>query len=104
MGVLFPIAARLRRYCDREANRGDWSVNIAIFSAKRYDREFLNAANGSLHKLRFFEPHLNEAGLGSISEVFDAEPPFRPRGCIAQAWSVAEVLRAYMKTNDGAEG
>jgi glycogen debranching enzyme len=34
-----------------------------------------------------FEPHLSEAGIGSISEVFDAEPPFTPRGCIAQAWS-----------------
>jgi glycogen debranching enzyme len=33
-----------------------------------------------------------------ISEVFDAEPPFTPRGCIAQAWSVAEVLRCFMKT------
>ena len=34
----------------------------------------------------------------SISEVFDAEPPFTPRGCIAQAWSVAEVLRCLQKT------
>jgi predicted glycogen debranching enzyme len=42
--------------------------------------------------------HLGEAGLGSLSEVFDAEPPFTPRGCIAQAWSVAEVLRAWALT------
>jgi glycogen debranching enzyme len=41
--------------------------------------------------------HLDEACVGSISEVFDAEPPFIPRGCIAQAWSVAEVLRAWLK-------
>ncbi|RME00337.1 MAG: glycogen debranching protein [Calditrichaeota bacterium] len=34
-----------------------------------------------------------EAGVGTISEIFDAEPPHRPRGCIAQAWSVAEILR-----------
>jgi glycogen debranching enzyme len=34
----------------------------------------------------------------TISEVFDAEPPFAPRGCIAQAWSVAEVLRCLEKT------
>jgi predicted glycogen debranching enzyme len=40
-----------------------------------------------------FERHLDEACVGSISEIFDAEPPFTPRGCIAQAWSVAEVLR-----------
>jgi predicted glycogen debranching enzyme len=45
-----------------------------------------------------FEPHLREACVGSISEVFDAEAPYNPRGCIAQAWSVAEVLRAWVKT------
>jgi glycogen debranching enzyme len=50
------------------------------------------------HFLDGFEPHLAEAGIGSISEVFDAEPPFTPRGCIAQAWSVAEVLRCLAKT------
>jgi glycogen debranching enzyme len=45
-----------------------------------------------------FPAHLGEACIGSISEIFDAEPPFAPRGCIAQAWSVAEVLRAWIKT------
>jgi len=45
-----------------------------------------------------FSEHLSEAGTGSISEIFDAEPPYAPRGCIAQAWSVAEVLRAWVKT------
>jgi predicted glycogen debranching enzyme len=45
-----------------------------------------------------FANHLDEACLGSISEVFDAEPPFTPRGCIAQAWSVAEVLRCWVRT------
>jgi predicted glycogen debranching enzyme len=45
-----------------------------------------------------FVSHLNEACIGSISEIFDAEPPFTPRGCIAQAWSVAEVLRCMIKT------
>jgi len=48
--------------------------------------------------LRAFAGHLHDAGIGTISEIFDAEPPFRPRGCIAQAWSVAEVLRAYLLT------
>jgi predicted glycogen debranching enzyme len=45
-----------------------------------------------------FAAHLGEAGVGQISEIFDAEPPFTPRGCIAQAWSVAEVLRILVKT------
>ncbi len=42
---------------------------------------------------------LSEAGVGSIAEIFDAEPPFTARGCIAQAWSVAEVLRARRRVN-----
>ncbi len=44
-----------------------------------------------------FEPHLREAGLGSISEVFDGDPPHRPAGCISQAWSVAEILRIWIE-------
>jgi glycogen debranching enzyme len=47
--------------------------------------------------LKGFASHLHEASVGSLSEIFDAEPPFSPRGCIAQAWSVAEVLRCWLK-------
>ena len=46
-------------------------MNVAIFSTKKYDREFLNAANGSRHQLRFFEPHLNEETAG-LATGFDA--------------------------------
>src|SRR6266496_5463979 len=42
----------------------DQPVKVAIFSAKKYDREFLSAANSSRHELRFFEPHLNEETVG----------------------------------------
>jgi len=35
-----------------------------------------------------------------VSEIFDAEPPFTPRGCIAQAWSVAEILRTFVRTSE----
>jgi glycogen debranching enzyme len=45
-----------------------------------------------------FDEHLSEACIGSISEIFDAESPYTPRGCIAQAWSVAEALRCWVKT------
>jgi predicted glycogen debranching enzyme len=48
--------------------------------------------------LEGFQDHLNEACVGTISEIFDAEAPYWPRGCAAQAWSVAEVLRAWVKT------
>jgi predicted glycogen debranching enzyme len=44
-----------------------------------------------------FDSEMSQAGVGTIGEVFDAEPPFEPRGCIAQAWSVAEVLRCELK-------
>jgi glycogen debranching enzyme len=53
---------------------------------------------GAHRLLAGFRDHLNEACVGSISEIFDAESPFLPRGCIAQAWSVAEVLRCWEKT------
>lgn len=53
---------------------------------------------GPVHELlRGFERHLQEAAIGSISEIFDAQAPYTPRGCVAQAWSVAEVLRVAVK-------
>src|SRR5215475_4754706 len=51
-------------------------------------REFLKGPLGAL----------GEFGIGTIAEIFDAEAPYTPRGCIAQAWSVAEVLRCWAKT------
>jgi predicted glycogen debranching enzyme len=54
---------------------------------------------GARRFLEGFKSHLSEACVGSISEIFDAEEPFAPRGCVAQAWSVAEVLRCYVKTS-----
>ncbi len=45
-----------------------------------------------------FAAHRHEACVGSIAEIFDGEPPYTPRGCIAQAWGVAEVLRAWLAT------
>jgi predicted glycogen debranching enzyme len=48
--------------------------------------------------ISFLEPlgrQLTAHGLGTLSEIFDGDPPFAPRGCIAQAWTVAEVLRAW---------
>jgi predicted glycogen debranching enzyme len=48
--------------------------------------------------LEGFAAHLDEACIGSVSEIFDAERPYMARGCIAQAWSVAELLRCWVKT------
>ncbi|HEV2274991.1 MAG TPA: amylo-alpha-1,6-glucosidase [Acidobacteriaceae bacterium] len=63
------------------AHPGDWETAGALLSG--------------------FDAEMSEAGIGSISEIFDAAPPFTPRGCIAQAWSVAEVLRCELKLRAG---
>ena len=47
--------------------------------------------------LKNFSDHLNEACLGQVSEIFDGDAPHAPRGCVAQAWSVAELLRAVVE-------
>jgi predicted glycogen debranching enzyme len=50
---------------------------------------------------RFLEPmakQITTAGLGTLSEIFDGDAPFHPRGCIAQAWTVGEVLRSWRAT------
>ena len=52
---------------------------------------------GARAALAGFTAHLDEACIGSVSEIFDAAPPHTARGCIAQAWSVAELLRAWIK-------
>ncbi|MCK5114222.1 MAG: glycogen debranching protein, partial [Phycisphaerae bacterium] len=54
------------------------------------------AARRAKKWLAGFDTHLNETCLGSISEIFDGDAPHTPRGCCAQAWSVAEVLRAKL--------
>jgi predicted glycogen debranching enzyme len=54
--------------------------------------------------LRFLEPlgrQIYTSGLGTLSEIFDGDAPFTPRGCIAQAWTVAEVLRAWKEITNG---
>ncbi|MCS7114757.1 MAG: glycogen debranching enzyme N-terminal domain-containing protein [Candidatus Bathyarchaeota archaeon] len=47
--------------------------------------------------LPLFKEQVFRAGLGTLSEIFDGDPPHNPRGCIAQAWSIAEPLRAYVE-------
>lgn len=62
-------------------------VHGATADAKRTARGFLDG----------IERHLGEACLGQVSEIFDADAPHHPRGCFAQAWSVAEPLRALLE-------
>jgi predicted glycogen debranching enzyme len=63
---------------------------------RAYIRVHGPAAKTTAYCSRLLEPfidHLKQAGLGNVSEIFDGDPPHNPRGCIAQAWSVAEILR-----------
>ncbi|MFT3908155.1 MAG: amylo-alpha-1,6-glucosidase [Ferruginibacter sp.] len=52
-----------------------------------------NQKSKAKNVIEAFKYHLNEACIGSVSEIFDAGSPHHPRGCIAQAWGVAEILR-----------
>jgi predicted glycogen debranching enzyme len=61
----------------------------------------LQVYNNPKQACQFLEPmahHLTAHGMGSLSEIFDGDAPMPPRGCIAQAWTVAEVLRAWWVT------
>jgi predicted glycogen debranching enzyme len=67
----------------------------------------LRAYSDPKRALQFLEPmaaHLSSHGLGTISEIFDGDAPFTPRGCIAQAWSVGEILRAWMAVSAATRG
>jgi len=73
-----------------------WLIGPFIDAWLRVHPNDVKTAQGFLKGLL---EHLNHACVGSISEIFDAEAPYTPRGCCAQAWSVAEVLRSYAKTS-----
>jgi predicted glycogen debranching enzyme len=62
-----------------------------------WERVHPGEADGRATLLAAFAGHLSEAGIGTISEIFDADAPYTPRGCIAQAWSVAEVVRTLSR-------
>lgn len=70
-----------------------WTWLIGPFAEAHY-RAYHDPV-AALALLRPFEDHLRDAGLGTISEILEGDPPHLPRGCIAQAWGVAEVLRVW---------
>ncbi len=74
-----------------------WGWLIGPFVEAHY--KIYGDAEAARSFLRPFAQHLADHGLGTISEIFDGDPPHTPRGCIAQAWSVAEVLRTWLMVN-----
>jgi predicted glycogen debranching enzyme len=88
------------RYAGNTEERDDayhqgtvWGWLLGPF-ALAHLRVYQNASEA----MSFLEPmfgHIKSAGLGTASEIFDGDPPFTPNGCIAQAWTVGEILRAW---------
>jgi predicted glycogen debranching enzyme len=77
-----------------------WLIGPYVEAHYRVHRD----PDSALALLRPFEHHLSDAGLGTISEIFEGDAPHLPRGCIAQAWSVAEVLRVWRRLESAQRG
>jgi predicted glycogen debranching enzyme len=74
-----------------------WLIGAFVDAYRRVYPDARETEQRVAEILAGFETHLSEAGSGQISEIFDAREPHAPRGCFAQAWSVAEVLRVKNK-------
>jgi predicted glycogen debranching enzyme len=74
-----------------------WLIGPFITAYMKLNGRDAKAREQAARWLEGFREHLSVAGLGQVSEIFDADAPHRPRGCIAQAWSVAELLRALVE-------
>jgi len=74
-----------------------WLIGAFVDAYRKVNPHGRQTENRVNQILEGFKDYLNEAGIGQISEIFDADAPHESRGCIAQAWSVAEVLRVIKK-------
>ena len=94
------------RYCGNvyERDRAYHQGTVWAWLIGPYISAYVKAYAGNKDALEYikglfvpFYEHLFDAGLGTVSEIFDGNPPHTPRGCISQAWSVAEILRVYFE-------
>ncbi|MDT5060656.1 MAG: hypothetical protein QOH63_1115 [Acidobacteriota bacterium] len=74
-----------------------WLMGPFIAAYKKTHQGEREARERASTWLKAFHSHLSEAGLSQISEIFDGDAPHAPKGCVAQAWSVAELLRAAVE-------
>jgi predicted glycogen debranching enzyme len=72
-----------------------WLLGMYIDTLIKVDEK--GARKEAVQVVADFMYHLEEAGIGTISEIFDGDAPFHPQGCIAQAWSVGELLRVTLQ-------
>ncbi len=75
-----------------------WTWLLGPFASAHY--RIHADAPAALEFLRAIPSHLREGCIGQVSEIMDANAPFEPRGCFAQAWGVAELLRAWSEINE----
>lgn len=74
-----------------------WPIGAFITAYLKANGKSKAARKQARKWLDGFLPHLSEAGLGQVAEIFDGDAPHTPRGCVAQAWSVAELLRVAIE-------
>lgn len=74
-----------------------WLLGPFITAYLRVSKDSHEARKQAKQWLAPLQEHLSEGGLRHIAEIFEGDSPHRPCGCIAQAWSVAEILRAYVE-------
>jgi len=80
-----------------------WLLGFYVEAALRAAPDDDEVKKRQRELLEGFQEHMSEHGVGQVSEVFDGDPPHRPGGCFAQAWSVAELLRAFALLDAGGE-
>ncbi len=82
--------------CYHQGTVWTWPIGAFLTAYLKVNRYSTKAKAQVLAWLRPLHSHLDEAGLGSISEIFDGDAPHHPRGCFAQAWSVSEPMRVLL--------
>jgi predicted glycogen debranching enzyme len=76
-----------------------WAYLSGIYIDAIFAAEGNDAKDEAIMIVKGFFKHLDEAGMGTVSEIFDGHPPHKADGCFAQAWSVAELIRVAAEYN-----
>lgn len=84
---------RTRDAAYHQGTAWSWLLGPYVTALVRFDKS--SGLERARRVVERFVPHFRTAGVGTISEIFDGDAPHHPRGAIAQAWGVAEMLRAY---------
>jgi glycogen debranching enzyme len=89
--------ARARDAAYHQGTAWPWLTGPFITAYVKVNKASSEARDKATEWLDLFQEEFSHGGLGQVAEIYDAEPPQLPRGCFAQAWSVAELLRAAVQ-------